>query len=265
MKRQFPEATDLLWTGGWDSTFRLLQLLLVLGVKVQPYYIIDKARRSTDVEIRTIKVIKEQLFAKYPQTRELLLETKFTKVSDLRPNPELTAVFERLLKHKYIGSQYEWLARFCSENEIEGMELSIHRDDKAHELLEPFVQQVQTELGTCYKLNKELYGSEEYKLFRYFKFPLFDLSKRNMQNVAKNHGFEDLMNLTWFCHAPRANSQPCGVCNPCIYTIEEGLWNRVPLSGRIRYHLRIRPRVTHLLMNYPKIYGFARSMKRRMH
>ena len=264
MKEQSPEAASLLWTGGWDSTFRLLQLLLVVGTKVQPYYIIDEVRRSTDIEIKTIRIIKEQLFTKYPKTKELLLETIFTKVSDIRPNPKLTSVFEKLLKHKYIGSQYEWLARYCDENEIEGMELSIHRDDKAHEVLKPFVTRVQTKLGNCYKLSEESRGSKEYELFRFFEFPLFDLSKRDMQDIAKKDGFEDLMNLTWFCHEPRAGSRPCGVCNPCIYTIEEGLWNRVPLSGRIRYYLRIRPRIAHLLMEYPEVYNFVRNVKRKV-
>ena len=34
-------ATPLLWTGGWDSTFRLLSLLLREQREVQPYYILD--------------------------------------------------------------------------------------------------------------------------------------------------------------------------------------------------------------------------------
>ena len=29
----------LLWTGGWDSTYRLLDLLLVQKQHVQPYYV----------------------------------------------------------------------------------------------------------------------------------------------------------------------------------------------------------------------------------
>src|SRR5688572_33020809 len=34
----------LLWTGGWDSTFRLLMLLLVERRAVQSYYIVDRLR-----------------------------------------------------------------------------------------------------------------------------------------------------------------------------------------------------------------------------
>ncbi len=35
-------AVPLLWTGGWDSTFRLLHLVIVEGHAVQPYYMIDR-------------------------------------------------------------------------------------------------------------------------------------------------------------------------------------------------------------------------------
>ena len=41
LERATARAVKLLWTGGWDSTFRLLQLLLLYEKKVQPYYIID--------------------------------------------------------------------------------------------------------------------------------------------------------------------------------------------------------------------------------
>jgi hypothetical protein len=54
-----------------------------------------------------------------------------------------------------------------------------------------------------------------------------------MHEIARQHGFADVMALTWFCHSPR-NDKPCGVCNPCEYTIEEGLGWRVPWSSKIR-------------------------------
>ena len=75
--------------------------------------------------------------------------------------------------------------------------------------------------------------------------------------------FEDVMKLTWFCHRPR-RGQPCGTCNPCIYTIEEGLGERVPMSGRLRYHLRVIPRVRHWLTRHPDLYMRVRALYRRL-
>jgi len=40
-------VVNLLWTGGWDSTFRLLQLILDTRATIQPVYVIDTARRSS--------------------------------------------------------------------------------------------------------------------------------------------------------------------------------------------------------------------------
>lgn len=264
MEQQHAKVIKLLWTGGWDSTFRLLQLLLVHNRMVQPYYIIDSDRLSTGIEIRTMKKIKRQLFEKHVKTRNLLLPTIFKELFDILLNQEVTARFERILKHNFMGSQYEWLARFCSEANIEEIELSIHIDDQAHKILESFVIQADTEKDRCYKLNKIFRGSDEYELFRFFSFPIFNLTKPDIQNIARNEGFEDIMSLTWFCHKPRANSRPCGVCNPCIYTIEEGLGSRIPFLSRIRYYLRIRSRVRRLLMKYPELHDLHRRAKARI-
>ena len=47
-KENFPKGNvNILWTGGWDSTFQLLSLLLLHGRKVTPYYLIDAERLST--------------------------------------------------------------------------------------------------------------------------------------------------------------------------------------------------------------------------
>jgi hypothetical protein len=40
------------------------------------------------------------------------------------------------------------------------------------------------------------------------------------------------MDMTWFCHTP-VRGRPCGICAPCVYTIEEGLARRVPVSRRV--------------------------------
>ena len=49
---------NLLWTSGWDSTFRLLQLVVEQKVSVQPIYIIDTGRASTLTEIKSMDIIK---------------------------------------------------------------------------------------------------------------------------------------------------------------------------------------------------------------
>ena len=49
---------QILWTGGWDSTFRLLQLLLELKLEVIPHYVIDDTRESAPTVILPFTVFK---------------------------------------------------------------------------------------------------------------------------------------------------------------------------------------------------------------
>src|SRR5690606_13578695 len=47
-----PSATppvNLLWTGGWDSTFRLLSLVVQQHRCVQPYYVLDDVKLRPSV------------------------------------------------------------------------------------------------------------------------------------------------------------------------------------------------------------------------
>lgn len=251
--------TPLLWTGGWDSTFRLLSLLLREQREVQPYYVIDSLhyRPAVPAEREAMRSIRQTLLKRHPEAAVRLADTVECRLADIDADTETMRYYERCLAIGFIGGQYEWLARYCRQHDIEGMELSIHRDDKARELLAELIGPSRD------RLDPRFAGDCRYELFKSFRFPLFDMTKRQMQAEARAGGFEDLMRLTWFCHKPR-HGQPCGTCNPCIYTIEEGLGERVPLSGRLRYHLRVVPRLRHWLARHPDLYMRVRGLYRRL-
>jgi hypothetical protein len=234
------EQTNLLWTGGWDSTFHLLQLLTVHRRRVRPFYLIDSNRPGTGVELKTIRTIKDRLFMEYPYTRELLQPGYYFAVEDLRPDPEITGAFQATLQEKRIGSQYEWLARFCRQNSMRDLELCIHRDDKAHRVIEQLVSKCDTYPYTTYRMEPRHKFAKEYLLFGNFNFPIFNLSKLEMAAIAEEQGWKDIMEMTWFCHRPNRDLKPCGRCKPCIYTIEEGLGWRLPLRSRAAYFFQNR-------------------------
>lgn len=96
------DSVHLLWTGGWESTFQLMQLLIVDRRRVTPVYLIDADRRSTGAELRAMKRIKERLFREYPHTRELLRPTRYFAVADLSPDPEITQAFQAVLEKHYL-------------------------------------------------------------------------------------------------------------------------------------------------------------------
>src|SRR5687768_6748698 len=107
------KPVNLLWTSGADSTFRLMELLLIQKRIVQPYYIIDRTRRSLDFEINAMERIKQQVLKKDPETKKLLLPTIYKELSQIKPYPGITAMYKRLAAIDHLGVQYEWLPRFA--------------------------------------------------------------------------------------------------------------------------------------------------------
>lgn len=225
-------CVNLLWTGGWDSTFRLLQLLLLHRVPVVPYYLDDPTRPSTPIELRTMASIGDHLREKYPHTRELLQPLRVAAVADVAEDPQIAAALREIRGRMFIGSQYAWLPAFCKHNAIDDMELGVHVDDKVQALVRPFAMAFEHPAGyRSIRVDPRHADSAEYRLFRYFSFPLFDIDKVAMGRQAEAEGWSAIMEMTWFCHAP-VHGSPCGICAPCVYTIEEGLARRVPSSRR---------------------------------
>lgn len=223
---------NLLWTGGWDSTFRLLQLLLQRRVEVAPIYLQDGTRASTRTELETMARIGRRLREEHPHTRGLLQPVRIADAADADGDAGIAQALREVRKRVYIGNQYAWLASFCKRNGIHDVELCVHVDDKVQTLLRDCV--VETEHPAGYRtqrLDPRREGTAEYELFRYFSFPVFRVDKLGMAQEAEREGWSDYMDMTWFCHSP-VGGKPCGVCGPCVYTIEEGLARRIPPSRR---------------------------------
>jgi len=77
------------------------------------------------------------------------------------------------------------------------------------------------------------------------------------------NGFQALMDLTWFCCNPVSGKYPCGVCNPCVYAIEEGMAGRITIRGRLRYHLSVSRRIWSAARKYRWLYNTLNKLKSR--
>lgn len=226
------DGVDLLWTSGWDSTFQLLRLLLKHRQPVTPYYLEDPARASTATELRTMQRIGDALREAFPETRVLLRPLRRFAITGLERDPAISEALRAVRRRSHIGSQYEWLPLFCQRHGIEGIELSVHVDDKVQALLAGAVHGFEQAGGyRSFRMDPGQAGTPEYTLFRYFSFPLFRIDKRAMAREAEAEGWSRFMEMTWFCHRP-LHGRPCGACAPCVYTIEEGLAWRVPRARR---------------------------------
>lgn len=226
-------AVSVLWTGGWDSTFQVLRLLLKYRLPVIAYYLEDDTRASTATELLTIERIAEALHRDHPHTQLLLRPLRRFRVAEIAPRPALQQALRQIRQHLYIGDQYLWLPAFCEQHGLDNIELSVHVDDKVQALLSSKVMDIeQAGRYRSYRVNPAYIGTAEYALFRHFSFPLFGIDKRAMEAEAAAEGWSSYMEMTWFCHRPR-QGLPCGSCAPCVYAIEEGLARRVPPLRRL--------------------------------
>ena len=94
----------ILWTGGWDSTFRLLDLLIRQKRTVQPHYIIDSDRSGTGEELLVRNKIVAELFSRFPETKSRLCPTIFFDNTELPDMPEVTESFRRLRQRVWFTS-----------------------------------------------------------------------------------------------------------------------------------------------------------------
>lgn len=229
----------LFWTGGWDSTFRLISLIHARKGKVKPYYIVNRMdRNSTNIEIRSMDKIRKILNEVYPWSRTSLLPTQYIKGKDINPNEILSAYYRNLRTRGWYGTQYELLARFAEQKGICDIELTVEKETSIHKLLKGSIEKIVKDGEQYYRLAHSL-QDKDLLMFKYFKFPLFDVNKVDMENIARREGFLSILNKTWFCHKPLPFGLSCGTCNTCTYAMEEGMARRVSSLGKARYYLKL--------------------------
>ena len=193
----------VLWTGGFDSTFRVCYLLLVERIDVQPIYVIDPDRRSTFLELRAMAAIRDKL---RERGGARLWPTRIYNRSDYCVPPYLQRLYEAIKARANIGEQYLWLAAIAEAEGWEGVELG---------------EQGPPEVTDWHKIvfknppySDELSSLPEAQLFKYWKFPLLNWSKKDMYEEAVRRGFDDILIMRWFCHRPILG-RACGTCGPC--------------------------------------------------
>ncbi len=234
-KKLTREKVNILWTGGFDSTYRILQLSK-MEVDVQPYYLCDK-RKSEKNELKAISAITRDIL-NHPETKCLLHPLIKINVSEIEPDLSLTEAYKRLNATTRLGSQYDWLARFAKS--VPGLELSIEKSTtcKVYICISKYgkLLKIKNKKTTGYVIDRENSSADLITVFGNFRLPspLHDTVKLEMVENYKEMGFEHSMGKTWFCHTPYKN-EPCGVCNPCKSVLEEGLAFRMPPAGINRY------------------------------
>lgn len=191
------QIVEILWTGGFDSTFRIIQLSRC-DVAIQPYYMSDN-RKSEENELNAIKSITESLKA-HESTRCIFLDLIIVGVEDRQNDPVIQKAWAELRKTDFFGSQYEWLASFASNHK--GIELSIHEDDKAVILIKKYgnlKKCTDPVLGDYEMIDREKSNKNIEILFGNYHLPLVSWTKLQMKEFYEKNNYSHIMDMTWFC------------------------------------------------------------------
>jgi hypothetical protein len=90
------ECIKILWTGGWDSTFRVLYAALVDGKRVEPHYIVDTGRPSSLHELRAISEIRRVLKTSNKEGYKRVSGLQISSANEIPEDMEVTNSWRQL-------------------------------------------------------------------------------------------------------------------------------------------------------------------------
>lgn len=250
------DKTYILWTGGWDSTFRLLQLA-EKSITIQPLYVVDSSRAGRKNEMKAMEKIRNEIIASN-WNKATILEIKQYSTENIKRDEEIIQAYERIRSKYNIGSQYCWLAELCKMLDIERVEVGFEFSDrsKIKDAIwsEGSIIDDNSVSNGIKRINCEESSKDIQLLFKYYVFGLADVSKKDAENISREKGWLDIMKYTWFCHMP-IHGKPCGMCNPCKDAMNEGMEWRMPPISQFRYRHSQSRIVSHIANLQRLIFG----------
>lgn len=206
------KTIDVLWTGGWDSTFRIIELSRQ-KVLVQPIYVIDSNRKSVPYELCAMDKIL-QILTQKKETVATFLPILKIELNDIPANKEITEAYKIIYAKTNLGAQHEWLARLAVR--YPGIELGTEAGSTSSSRILKAINLfgVLENNDGCIALNREKSTKEGLLVLGNVSFPIIDKTEQDMKKLIEQWKYEDVMKNIWFCHNP-LNGKPCGICHPC--------------------------------------------------
>lgn len=224
----------VLWTGGVDSTFMLLQFARK-ELTLQPIYVIDPDRKSIRYEIEAMNSIVNLLKTKYTnEVKAEILPITIYELKDIPPDENITESYKAISRKVKIGSQYEWLSRLASKYPFLDLGVEKHID-----AFGGCPTAIMNDGGFVDKdgigqLNTEKASQEAKTLFGKFRFPIYHFTETEMLSLVHSWNWDEIMKKTWFCHNP-IDGKPCGMCRPCQQKMEDCMGELLPIVAQRRY------------------------------
>jgi hypothetical protein len=240
----------VLWTSGWDSTFLIGKLLCESAEDIHPIYIADPGRKSQKIELSTMAAMRARFVERFPDAERRLRPLDIIPLEQITVSPKIIEAQDRLRERYHFGSQQAWFAQYLEDADLRDVHMGLVAGgpNGAH-LLETAVDG---------RIPEDQMSSELGLLFGRTRMPILSLTKTELGARAREMGFYDILEMSWFCHTPD-NGQPCGLCHPCVVAIRDGMGWRIPL--RNRYKSRIPKSVSRAIR---KSRGKLSALRRKL-
>lgn len=245
---------NILWTGGLDSTFRVVELSQ-RKCTIQPYYFVTK-RKSLRHELNAIRKIT-RILRKDKRTQATLRNPIIVGIEDRQRDATTFDSWYRLMKGR--SWQYYEFAKYAAQYNIEmemGLQFSPNGSvakniDKTLLIPHPDADyDVQI-------IDKTRADQDTINVFGRFYFPksLYHKTKGEEVEILRTNGYEKVLKHIWFCFDPMWG-YPCGHCFPCRSSEKEGV--PLPHIGKILYTIhhffRKKKKARVLKLNYDFVF-----------
>ncbi len=232
----------ILWTGGLDSTYRVVELSRQECI-IQPHYIIINGRSTVENELKAISDITDILNSD-ERTIAKLLPVETFPMNDLDEYADIQSAWEMLHEKKHFNStQYPLLARYARQKQLRlEMGIQFSENGSVAEIVDESCLVDCPEHGDVMMMDPEK-GPQEWAshtLFKDFLFPksLYHKTKAEEIEELKNQGYDKVLKKVWTCFSPVLGI-PCGHCFACESARKEGAGMMVPFVGYVLGGLRL--------------------------
>ena len=262
----------ILWTGGLDSTYRMVELSRKKCV-IQPHYVIVN-RKNIKNELKAIHDITAILNSDKRTIAELRPVETFSK-HDLEEYPDIQSAWEILHERKdFKSQQYPLFTRYARQKGLKlEMGIQFSKGGTVAKVVDEAFLMDSPDDDEVMMIDPEK-GSHEwasYTLFKDFRFPksLYHKTKREEIEELKRLGYGKVLKRVWTCFRP-VLGMPCGHCFACQSAIYEGAGELIPkvgyMLGSIRqYYNKILTRLKKLLKRIlsQRVYKVLRRIYRK--
>lgn len=204
---------EVLWSGGFDSTFMLCFLARNTKSLVQPYYLdIDRSIRRDE---RSSLSVLQKVMRRFPELNNIR-SVKIVPQKFFVPGNDVVSAWNKYSGEPYkIGGQQKFISEFSKKHIGIAWGQERYFDTPGHmtRLLLEKGNWKFTSDGVGY-FDKDVCDKDVFVLFGNLVCPIAKFSERMMWEKIIEWGYRDIFRHIKFCYYP-IDGKPCGMCIPC--------------------------------------------------